>query len=39
MLVGQKEQVFQNLQITVSQYSSFTNFTCMVSMGVEVGTY
>ena len=27
------------LQITVSQYSSFTNFTCMVSMGVEVGTY
>jgi hypothetical protein len=27
------------LQINVTQYSGFTNFNCMVSMGVEVGTY
>ena len=27
------------LQINVTQYSGLTNFNCMVSMGVEVGTY
>lgn len=27
------------LQINVTQYAGFTNFNCMVSMGVEVGTY
>lgn len=29
----------RHLQINVTQYSGLTNFNCMVSMGVEVGTY